>query len=745
MLPAMRHLRRWGADRLVPLGVLAGLMALRASGWPWVEGLQHRAFDALQNLAPRPYADAGVRIVDIDDASLARLGQWPWPRTLVAKLTRRLRERGAAAIAFDAIFPEPDRTAPSRAVELWPDDPSLEALKARVRRLPDHDDLLAREFQRSRVVAGFAPVAEASAGRPPRKAGFAFSGDEPLRWMDAFPGAIANLPLLDAQAAGVGSIGFTPEHDGILRRAPLVVRIGDAPYPALAVEALRVAQGAGAIQVKASGASGESGFGQRTGLVAIKVGRWRVPTDAHGRLWVHYAKDAPGRSIPAWKVLDPTERLEELQGAICFIGTSAAGLRDLRATPLDPAASGVAVHAGIVEQILTGDYLERPDWADGAEMLLTALLGLLLLAALTRLGPAWSAPLGLGAAAGALWLSWRAFTAWHLLLDPVFPAFAPAAVYLAFAATGFVRSERDRRRLTGQFGRYLSPKVVARLAEDDKDVELGGETREMTFHFCDIRGFTAISEGLDPHRLTELINRFLTPMTQIVLDHDGTVDKYMGDSLMAFWNAPHDVPDHAAKACAAALAMHARLAELNVQWQAEAAAAGRSLPRIEMGTGLNTGTGVVGNMGSALRLEYTVLGDDVNLASRLESQSKTYGAGIVIGPVTRAEAPRFATLELDLLKVKGKTRPARIFTLLGGAETAASEPFRRLATAHGAMLAAYRVRDWDAAERFMKEARALGGPFRLERLYDLYAARVAGFRASPPPADWDGIHVADDK
>ncbi|MDE2489349.1 MAG: adenylate/guanylate cyclase domain-containing protein [Elusimicrobia bacterium] len=732
---------RW----LVPLALLAALLVLRAADAGWVQALQFRAFDAFLNLRPRPYQDLPVRVIDIDEESLAKVGQWPWPRTVLARLVERLTADGASTIVFDATFPEPDRTSPARVVRSWPDSPALRALKARADRLPDHDRVFARAIAASRVVMGFAPRVEPTSRLPEPKARFAYGGDGPLASLRVYKGAADNLPVLDRAAAGLGSFGYEPEHDGVIRRAPLLWNIGGRLFPSLSLEALRVAQGATEIAVKSSGASGAQSYGAHVGIEKIKVGQFVIPTDAGGRIWVDYSPEDPRRTISAWRVLDSSAPLPSLQGAICLIGTSAAGLIDLRATPLEAAAPGVSVHANILEQVLTGSYLRRPDWADGAELTFTLALGLLLLLLLTRVGAAWSAPVGLGMAAGALWLSWHAFTVWHRLLDPVFPVATLAAVYLSFAAVGYVKSEKERRKITDTFGRYLSPKVVEGLAKNPGAVELGGETREMTFHFCDVRGFTTISEQFDPHGLTEFINRFLTPMTQIVLDHDGTIDKYMGDCIMAFWNAPVPVPDHARRACAAALAMHAKLAELNAAWQAEAAAEGRALPEIRIGTGLNTGSCVVGNMGSTLRVDYTVLGDDVNLASRLEGQSKAYGVGIVIGPRTREQAPEFAALELDLIKVKGKTRPVRIFALLGGPDEASCEPFRALASAHERMLAAYRAQDWDGTERLIKEARGLADGRGLGKLYDLYASRAAAFRAAPPPADWDGVFTATSK
>jgi adenylate cyclase len=735
------HGSRW----LLPLAVLAGMLAVRFSNWGWVEGLQHRAFDAFLNLKPRVYQPVPVRVIDIDEDSLTKIGQFPWPRTKVAELVARLTDLGVAAVALDVTFPEPDRTSPARIAASWPDEAGLKEIKARVSRLPDHDERLAAAFKASHVVAGFAPGNEARQWVPVPKTGFAYGGDGPLAYLHVYPGATDNLPVLDQAASGLGSFGFEAEHDGVVRRAPMLWNVGGKLLPSLSLEALRVAQGASSISVKSSGASGVGAYGAHTGISRLKVGQFQIPTDGSGRVWIYYTKEAPERTIPAWRVFDRKNPPAGLDGAICFIGTSAPGLNDLRATPLSAAAAGVEVHANLVEQVLTQTFLERPDWAPGAEFLFTAVLGLILVALLARLGAAWSAPIGFGMVAASVWLSWHAFTVWHWLLDPVFPCASLAAEYASFAMLGYIRSERDRRKITDTFGRYLSPKVVENLAKHPGAVELGGETREMTFHFCDIRGFTTISEKFDPHGLTAFINRFLTPMTELILEHDGTIDKYMGDCIMAFWNAPMNVPDHARKACLAALAMHAKLAELNAKWQADAKAEGISLPEIHIGTGLNTGPCVVGNMGSTLRVDYTVLGDDVNLASRLEGQSKAYGVNIVIGPVTREQAPDFAALELDLIKVKGKTRPVHIFTLLGDPKVAASAEFAALAKRHEEFLAAYRGMKWDDADRLMKEARGLGEPWRLGKFYDMYAERLGAFQADPPAPGWDGVYTATSK
>ena len=729
----------------IPAAALLCAAALQASGFGWVGLLQHRAFDVFQQLRPRPYTDAGVRIIDLDDESMSKLGQWPWPRTQVARLEKKLQDLGAAVTVYDIFFAEPDRTSPRRIAATWPSTPEFAALKDRVSSLPDHDALLAKTLKQGHAVLGYALTGDRNDVRPASKAAFSFGGDGPLSYALPFQGAVVNLPALEAAAAGLGNVGFPSEADQVIRSVPLLYNLRGSLYPSLSIEALRVAQGATAFAVKSSGASGEGSAGQRTGIVALKVGEFKIPTDEHGRIWVYYADKAPGRVIPAWRLFEKDFDASRVAGSIALIGTSAAGLKDLRVTPLNPTAPGVEVHANVLEQIITKNFLERPDWALGAEITYLLALGLLLLFVLARGGAVWSGPLALAAIAGSVGLSWHAFTAWHWLLDPVMPAAGLAAVYASWSAVSFVRTERDKRAITDTFGRYLSPKVVEKLAQNPGGVQLGGETREMTFHFCDIRGFTTISEKFDPHGLTVFINNFLTPMTQIILEHDGTIDKYMGDCIMAFWNAPVNVPDHARRACEAALKMHESLAMLNLKWQAEAKAKGISLPVIEIGTGLNTGPAVVGNMGSTLRVDYTVLGDDVNLASRLEGQSKTYGVHIVIGPVTREQTKAFAAIELDLIKVKGKTKPVNIYALLGDPAVAASAPFLALAAKHAEFLKVYRSARFDEAAKLLAEASALGEPWHLGKLYDLYIERLEAFQTDPPPQGWDGVFTATSK
>jgi adenylate cyclase len=337
--------------------------------------------------------------------------------------------------------------------------------------------------------------------------------------------------------------------------------------------------------------------------------------------------------------------------------------------------------------------------------------------------------------------SWYAYVAYNWLIDPVFPALVGLLVYLSSSAVLLFRTETERRHLRHAFSRYLAPSVVEQLANHPERLVLGGEERELTVMFSDIRGFTTIAEGLDAHGLTNFLNRYLTPMTAVILAHQGTVDKYMADGIMAFWNAPLDDAAHAEHACRAALAMRSELARLNDAWQAEAASAGRAFHEVRIGIGLNTGRCVAGNLGSDQRFDYSVLGDDANLASRLEGQTKTYHVDVIIGERTAERVRQMALLEIDLVQVVGKARPTRIFFLLGDETTATTSAFAALETAHNAMIDAYRGRRWAEALERLETCRAQA-PEILQSLYQLYEERITDFRQAPPPLDWDGVYAA---
>lgn len=702
-----------------------------------LQTLRLSVFDTLLIRHPRPYTPLPVKIVDIDDESLRRLGQWPWPRTQVAEMVKRLGDAGAATIAFDIVFAEPDKTSPNQLLPLWQKEGVLKELPTDG--LPDHDAVLAEAIGNANVVTGFVLNEQITMAKPKSKAGIAVAGESPEALLDRFTGAVTTLPELEASASGNGALNSIPERDGIIRRIPLILGFGRTMFPTLSAEALRTAQGAKSYLLKAAGASGEETMSGQGGMVSMKIGQFTVPTDGSGKFWIHYTDYTDERYLPAWKLFEPEFDTSQVEGNIILIGTSAAGLKDIRATPLNPATSGVEVHAQAIEQVLLGEFIERPDWMLGVELIVMVVCGIALIVAMAMLPFLWSALLTVGMLGGATVFADYAFAHYHLLVDPVTPSIAILLVYLTESLRRFISTEREKQRVRSAFAHYMSPALVERLAENPQALKLGGEMREMTVLFCDVRGFTTISEQFDAEGLTRFINRLLTPLTDEILLHTGTIDKYMGDAIMAFWNAPLDDEAHAEHGCRAALGMLKRLETLNVQLQKEGALT------VGIGIGLNTGMICVGNMGSEQRFDYSALGDHVNLASRLEGQSKTYGVNIVIGENTRQKLSDFATLELDLIKVKGKTEAVRIHTVLGESEMAESEDFKKLVAAHAAMLIAYRAQQWAQAKEKLVKCRHLLGALPIAGFYNLYEERIAEYENNPPPADWDGVFIATSK
>lgn len=740
-LPAVTKAAWWrrqmGAGRGAALLLLAALLALRGLDPLPLEVARAKLFDFYQTLRPAPTPpERPVMIVDLDEASLAEIGQWPWPRNLLARLTDRLTEAGAAAVAYDIVFAEPDRLSPDLLRRALPGlDPSLDAALGA---LPSNDALFAEAIARGRVVLGEGTVAEDLGGQEAPGASVAQIGGDPCPWLPHFAAVRGNIPILAQAAAGRGVFSTDPEADGVVRRVPAMIATGEALHPALSVELLRVATGNRSLGIKVSDQDG--------GIQGIVVRPNLVRTDGMGSIWIYASRHDPDKFIPARDVLAGRFDPARLAGRLVLVGTSATGLGDIRSTAVERHIPGVEIHAQILETVLGDRQLSRPALAAAAEASAAAVIGLLLILLVPMVAARWTLGLLAAACAAVVAGSWHFFTGYRELYDPVFPILSALLLFILLTYAAHAREEQRRREVRGAFSRYMSPALVEQLAADPSRLRLGGEMRDMTLLFCDVRGFTTISELYDAQGLTKLINRFLTPMTDVILAHRGTIDKYMGDCIMAFWNAPLDDADHAVHACQSALAMAEQLAALNAVLEAEALAQGRRHVPLAVGIGLNSGEVCVGNMGSDQRFDYSVLGDHVNLASRLEGQSKTYGVTTVISQAVLDSAPGFATLELDLIKVKGKTEAVRIHSLLGDAALFDSQPFQTLHAEHDAMLAAYRAQDWYAARFHLARCRELDDfGLKLDGLYDLYADRIANFEHAPPAPDWDGVHVATSK
>jgi adenylate cyclase len=723
--------RRIGYARLLCLALLIGFAMLRVADPAPVEEIRVRTFDAFQRIDPRKKTARPVTIVDIDDKSLEKLGQWPWPRTRLADLITELTQLGAVVIAFDAVFPEPDRLNPALAADTFRN--LDEETRARLRALPSNDQIFADAIGKSRVVLGESGLPEeiAALDKTLPVTGLAMLGEEPQRFMFEFPGLLRNVPVLEHAAAGRGLFTVRPERDGIVRRVPMIMLAQGQIMPSLTFEMLRVATGSGTILIKA----------EKAGIKSLGIKGVQIPTDHNGQLWVHYARNDASIYVPAINVLEKNVAPDMIAGKLVLIGTSAVGLNDIKTTPVSRAMPGVEIHAQVLESALTGAVISQPNYGIGVEFAAAMLLGLLVIVFAPLFGPVSLVIVG-GAFASVLVGTSAYFYVQHrLLIDFTYPLMSTTSIYLTLIFASFVREQAQRRQIRSAFGQYLSPALVEQLAQSPEKLVLGGEEREMTIMFSDMRGFTSISETYknDPQGLTALMNRFLTPLTNAILDRKGTIDKYMGDAIMAFWNAPLDDKDHELNACEAALDMLERVDELNQARELEAKEEGRPFIPLNAGIGLNTGTCVVGNMGSDQRFDYSVFGDSVNLASRLEGQSKEYGFPIIVGSKTAlAVKDRFAILELDFIMVKGKKEPEVIYAIAGREDTAQSGRFQRLRNLTIEMLACYRNRDWEGALAAIARGRKTDEANSLELLYNLYEARIRGYLENPPPEDWNG-------
>jgi adenylate cyclase len=732
----LRALPRWfkrriGYARLLCLALLIGFAALRVADPAPVEEIRVRTFDAFQRVDPRKKTARPVTIVDIDDKSLEKLGQWPWPRTRIADLITELTGLGAVVIAFDAVFPEPDRLNPAVAADTFPQ--LDEETRSKLRSLPSNDQIFADAIRKSRVVLGESGLPEeiAALDKTLPVTGLAMLGEEPQRFMFEFPGLLRNVPVLEHAAAGRGLFTIKPERDGIVRRVPMIMLAQGQTMASLTFEMLRVATGSGTILIKA----------EKAGIKSLGIKGVQIPTDLNGQLWVHYARNDASIYVPAINVFEKNVAPDMISGKLVLIGTSAAGLNDIKTTPVSRAMPGVEIHAQVLESALTGAVISRPIYGIMLEFAAAMLFGLLVIAFAPLFGPVSLVIVGGAFASALVGTSVYFYTQHRLLIDFTYPLISTTAIYLTLIFSSFVREQAQRRQIRSAFGQYLSPALVEQLAQSPEKLVLGGEEREMTIMFSDMRGFTSISETYksDPQGLTALMNRFLTPLTNAILDRKGTIDKYMGDAIMAFWNAPLDDKDHELNACEAALDMLERVDELNLAREQEAKEEGRPFIPLNAGIGLNTGVCVVGNMGSDQRFDYSVFGDSVNLASRLEGQSKEYGFPIIVGSRTAlAVKDRFAILELDFIMVKGKKEPEVIYAIAGREDVAQSGRFQRLRNLTIEMLACYRSRDWEGALAAIERGRKTDEANALELLYELYEARIRGYLKNPPPKDWNG-------
>ena len=621
--------------------------------------------DGFQRAKPRAFDPTlPVRIVEIDAESLARFGQWPWPRPYLAELVSRLADMGAAAIALDILFAEPDRTSPELVYDAAR---RFELGAGHVERAAGttlHDTQFAQSLVAAPTILVALPGDDAPAAEPlTRKFGFLVAGSDPRPRMAHVRGVNRALPELVEAATGYGLGGISVSEGSVVRRAPLFSVVGGDIAPSVSMEALRVAQGAGGYGMRSSDASGEGG-GAEPVVVDARNGTFTVPLSADGGYWIRYAGHQPDRFLPAWQVLDGVRAdpalADRIAGHIVLVAATAPGLATPVETPLGTGVHPAEIHAEVLEQVMSGITLQRPDWAPGAEALAVVLVGLV--TAVTTIGRSALTGFVLGGVLPMIVMtgSWLAFDRAGLLLSPVTPVLSGAALYTVLTAVNYFRYRRESGAVRAQFERFVAPQVIRELVADpDSGHFMQGTGRELTLLFADARGFTSLSEQMPPGELIGYINACFGETTEAVLAEGGTVDKYMGDCIMAFWNAPLDVPDHPARALRAAFEIRAAQERLNARF------AERGLPLVDFGVGLNTGFASVGLMGSPRRLEYSCVGDTVNIASRLQDLTKLYGTWNIVAESVIAAAPGWHVVPLGPAALRNRRVPVPIVTVLG--------------------------------------------------------------------------------
>ena len=666
------------------------VITIRIVDFSFVESVRLRYFDTL--ITNKEPTVNNIYTVNIDEEALEKYGQWPLPRAEYARIIRDLYQRGAGLVVLNVLMPERDRTG--------------------------GDNTLGKTLSEFPVVLSNVPSNKTK--NTPKNPGASIINPEYSDRIVQYPGVIANISELESKAAGVGTVNTLPEIDGVNRRIPLIASVDGKLYPSLSMEVLRVAAGDPSFQVKLN----------ELGVEKMRIPKFGpVATDNLGRIWIDYSQTSKSVSL--------TNLPNDFAGAIVIIGPTASGLSN----PV-PTSKGAMfpheVQASVIGTMFNNVTIQRPDYADGLELIVIGVSSILLLF-LTRyvyVGIGVVVLLCITSISG----SWYVYEYYNFLFDATAPALSIILVALHAYGIKFVSEFLQKQQIKKQFGTYLSPAMVEKLQKNPELLALGGESRELSIMFTDVRGFTSISEhyGKDVQGLTSIMNRYMTAMTAKILDNQGTLDKYIGDAQMAFWNAPLDDPRHAHNAVRTALAMLGNLDEFNREISKE------GVPAFGMGLGINTDTVVVGNMGSSQRFDYTCLGDGVNLASRLEGQSKPYGVRIVIGPLTNQQVKdEYFTLELDCIAVKGKTEGVNIYTVL---ETDVNSMAEYLSARehHDLMLDYYREQKWASALYTIEN---LKGEFdgKMDHYYDMMIERIGELREANLPTDWDGVYRATSK
>ena len=730
--------------RLVLNALILCVLLIDTSGlykYPFIKQLENWTYDARLNFTLPDAIDDRVVIVDIDENSLARVGRWPWGRDQLATMVENLFGLYQAdVVGFDIVFAEKDQSSGLEQFEqlarttLKNNTEYLNELE-RIRPELMLDDIFAQSLIGKNVVLGYYFKTQLQEGEsgvtgllPPALAKM------DTQWIERLPinkaaGYGGNLGILQTSARSGGYFDNPiVDADGVFRRVPLIQTYDGYLFASLALATTQAHLAASDIDlvVETDGTQGDSEY---YALESLVVNDFRIPVDASGAVFVPYR--GPQGSfpyIPAYKILNGEADKAQLEGKIVMVGTSAPGLLDLRSTPVQNIYPGVEVHANIISGILDNRIKHKPAWTLGYEFVLLVVIAVSMALLLPLFSPLLAAVATLvlaGLVTTGTLVAWNS----NLILPLASPLLLIVLIFMFHMTYGFFIESRGKRQLANLFGHYIPPELVDEMSKSPQKYSLEGENREMTVLFSDVRGFTSISEGMDPKQLTQLMNALLTPMTRVIHKHRGTIDKYMGDAIMSFWGAPLADPEHARHALYAAMEMIEELKIMQADFKQ------RGWPDVNIGIGLNTGNMNVGNMGSEFRMAYTVLGDAVNIGSRLEGLTKNYGVNIIVSETTKNEITEYVFRELDLVRVKGKNEPVAIFEPIGHQddleETVTSE-----LNAYQQALRHFRAQSWDKAELdFFNLKRA--SPGRL--LYQVYLDRIEFYRSEPPGSDWDGV------
>ncbi len=736
-------IKRHALRSVFSLCVLLFFVAHAGKIWEWsfIEELEMKAYDARLEITMPKGIDNRVVILDIDEKSLSEMGRWPWNRKIISQLFDNLFDKyHIDVLGIDVVFAEADESSGLKKLEELGRNnlkhlPQFQETLNNLRNTLDYDARLAESMRNRRIVLGYTftnsleTLQDAEIGKLPNpvitKEQLA---DVNLSRIEA-NGVVANLPLFQLSASSAGHFNSSTDSDGIVRRVPMLYGYKDQLYESLSLAVTRVALGMPPIEMNVQ--QTKDGY---LSLESLLLQNRKIPVDRYIQALVPYrGKHHSFTYISATDVFQgKVANPELLNNKIVLLGTTAQGLLDLRATPVESIYPGVEIHANLIAGILDGRIMDNPAYIQGMEVSLLLGIGLVMITFLPLFSPL-TATLGTALVlGGVVWLNLAIWVKLSLVLPLASTLLLILSLFLFNMSYGYFVESTGKRHLTKLFGQYIPPELVDEMSKNlGNDFSMEGESREMTVLFSDVRGFTTISEGLNPKELSALMNEFLTPMTRIIHEHRGTIDKYMGDAIMAFWGAPLHDAAHAEHALEAGLAMIERLHEMQPIFKE------KGWPEIKIGVGLNTGSMSVGNMGSEFRMAYTVLGDAVNLGSRLEGITKQYGVQLIVSETTKNAAPNFVYRHLDCVRVKGKDRPVAIFEPLGRELQVSLEDLNELAAYHNA-LEDYRRQQWRKAKAQFAQLQAQY-PKRL--LYKIYAERVDYFIENPPGLEWDGVYT----